>query len=178
MRDVALIGQARSGKDTVGSRLVERYGYTRLAFADPLKEMAIDINPYVPTVPGVCVRLASLIADVGWEYAKEHYPEVRRILQHTGQTVRDRDPDYWVRVLVRRMLDTPGPIVVTDVRYPNELETLRNYGFRTVRIIRPSLGDPDLHESENALEHYDCGVTVMNHGTLDDLRAHADTLPH
>lgn len=180
MRDIALVGRARSGKDTVGARLVERYGYTRLAFADPLKEMALEINPWIPTGYGVVVRLHRLIADVGWEYAKENYPEVRRVLQHTGQTIRDRDPEYWVRHLVDRAYNTDGPIVVTDVRYENEAYALSTMNFRLVRIIRPSLGDPDpnAHESERALEAYPIGVTIVNHSTLEDLQAHADTLPH
>lgn len=37
---VGLTGVARSGKDTVGRMLVERYGFTRVAFADGLKSMA------------------------------------------------------------------------------------------------------------------------------------------
>lgn len=177
MRDVALIGRARSGKDTVGARLVARFGYTRLAFADPLKEMALEINPWVPTSYRVVVRLQRLIADVGWEYAKENYPEVRRILQHTGQTIRDRDPDYWVRVLDDRLM-TAVPCVVTDVRYPNEVALLRKRGFRLVRVVRPSLGatPPDAHESERALEGYPVPFTILNSGTVADLHAHADTL--
>ncbi len=177
MRDIALIGRARSGKDTVGARLVNRYGYTRLAFADPLKRMALDINPYIPTVPGVTVRLESLIADVGWEYAKSHYPEVRRILQHSGQAVRSADPEFWVRALTSRMLDTDGPVVVTDVRYPNELTALQHFRFRTVRIVRPGT-DTMTHESETALDGYAADVTIVNNTTLDDLHAHADALAY
>ncbi|MFI8452176.1 deoxynucleotide monophosphate kinase family protein [Streptomyces erythrochromogenes] len=183
MRDVAIIGRARSGKDSVGARLVNRYGYTRLAFADQLKDMALEINPLVPTSPGVHVRLHRLVMDVGWEYAKETYPEVRRILQHSGQTVRRYDRDFWVRALAERALECQflgKPVVVTDVRYPNEADTLRVMGFRLVRIVRPSLGDlpEDAHESETALEGYPVGVTILNNATLEDLYAHADSIAH
>lgn len=181
MRDVALIGRARSGKDSVGARLESRYGYTRLAFADPLKDIALEINPWIPTTPGVVVRLHRLIADVGWEYAKDNYPEVRRILQHTGQSVRDRDPDYWIRALTRQAVELEGgPIVVTDVRYPNEAMALSRLGFRLVRVVRPSLGDPspDAHESETALDDQPIGITILNSGTLEDLHAHADSIAH
>lgn len=178
MRNVALIGRARSGKDSVGARLVDRYGYKRLAFADPLKDMALEINPWVPTTIGVVVRLHRLIMDVGWEYAKENYPEVRRILQHTGESVRRRDPDYWVSTLLQDAAEVDGPMVVTDVRYPNEARTLKRHGFRLVRIIRPSLGDPDpnAHISETALDDYSTPVTILNSGTLEDLHAHADSI--
>jgi hypothetical protein len=183
MRDIALIGRARSGKDTVGARLVSRYGYTRLAFADPLKEMILEIDPVIPyDLQGFGglnhVRLSTLVEHVGWERAKDEYPEVRRILQHTGQSVRNHDPDYWVSALVQRIGD--GPTVVTDVRYPNEARTLKRHGFRLVRIVRPSLDAPNstAHISERALDGFAVGLTIINNSTLDDLYAHADTLPY
>ncbi|QDQ14314.1 hypothetical protein [Streptomyces spectabilis] len=183
MRDIALIGRARSGKDSVGARLIARYGYTRLAFADPLKDMAIGINPWISyDVPGFIkhgtIRLADLIEHVGWERAKEEYSEVRSTLQRIGQHMRSIDPDYWIDRLTKRLARTSGPIVVTDVRYPNEVDKLDRYGFRIVRIARPSIESTDAHESETALDKYVAPVTVTNSGTLDDLHAHADTLPH
>ncbi|MFG3405631.1 hypothetical protein [Streptomyces sp. NPDC048142] len=155
-----------------------RFEYTRRAFADPLKDMALEINPWVPTSPGVMVRLHRLIADVGWEYAKDTYPEVRRILQHTGQSVRQRDPDYWVNALINELAHGGRPYVVTDVRYPNEAIALQRRGFRLVRVIRPSLGDPspNAHESETALEGFPVGVTIMNDSTLAELAAQADSI--
>ncbi|MFG3200356.1 hypothetical protein ACGFYT_30030 [Streptomyces sp. NPDC048208] len=140
--------------------------------------MALEINPLVPTSHGIHVRLAALIADVGWEYAKDHYPEVRRLLQHTGQSVRQRDPYYWVAALTQRLGD--GPTVVTDVRYPNEAWALARRGFRLVRVIRPALGDPSpaAHESETALDDQPIGVTIVNNGTLEDLYARADSIAH
>ncbi|MBA9050792.1 hypothetical protein BJ996_007630 [Streptomyces phaeogriseichromatogenes] len=137
--------------------------------------MALEINPWVPTGYGVYVRLARLISDVGWEYAKENYPEVRRILQHVGQSVRDRDPGYWVRYLVERVGETPTRVVVTDVRYANEADALKYLGFRLVRIIRPGIEELT-HSSETELETIDTPIRIVNNGTLDDLRAHADSI--
>src|SRR5712664_4078359 len=96
--NIALLGLARSGKDTLAQRLVREHHYTRLAFADPLKVMLLDIDPLIPTSLGIHVRLSRLITDAGWEYAKDHYPEVRRLLQQVGQRVREWSPDYWVNI--------------------------------------------------------------------------------
>jgi len=140
MQNLAFIGKKRSGKDTAADFLVREFSYTRLAFADDLKRMAVETDPYVPTVPGVTVRLSVLIADVGWEYAKDRYPEVRRLLQHMGQTVREIDPDFWIRPVMRRVKTAQAwnlPVVVTDCRYLNEAEALRAAGFKLVRITRP-----------------------------------------
>lgn len=181
MQDIALIGRARSGKDTVAARLVTK-GFTRVAFADPLKAAALNINPYVPTTYGVTVRLQSLIADVGWEYAKDNYPEVRRLLQYTGQTVRDIDRGFWVRAALATIADIWSPVVVSDVRYPNEADALRSAGFRLVRIIRttagPLPGGASRHSSETALDRYryPADDVIRNNGTLEDLYAQVDAL--
>jgi len=178
-QNIALIGKAQSGKDTAGKRLVENWAFTRLAFADPLKRMALEVNPYIPTGYGVTVRLEALIADVGWEYAKASYPEVRRILQHIGQTVRELDEDFWLRTLMTKVTAANTwnmPVVVTDCRYENEALTLRAHGFILVRIRRPDLVSTDTHNSENALNDFPADVTLINGGSVFDLDTEADTL--
>ncbi|MFE3409441.1 hypothetical protein ACFXMT_14225 [Streptomyces mirabilis] len=175
-QSIALMGKARSGKDTAAHYLVRRYAFTRLALADPLKEMALKINPYVPTGYGITVRLEALIADVGWDYAKDQYAEVRRILQHVGQTVREYQEDFWLDILSGKVTAAYRwnmPVVVTDVRYPNEFAELRRRGFLMVRLERPSAGassaEAQRHESETALNGYPPDVTLPNDGTIDDL---------
>jgi hypothetical protein len=179
MADIALIGRARSGKDTVAARLVAS-GYTRVAFADPLKRALLDMNPYVPTGYGVTVRLQALIADVGWDRAKEDYREVRRLLQHTGQTVRAMDPDFWVRAAMKTINVTWSPVVVSDVRYPNEADALRAHGFRLVRIVRPGTeplpAGASAHASETALDDYVPDALIWNGGSLAELHSRADAL--
>jgi hypothetical protein len=179
MADIALIGRARSGKDTVAARLVAQ-GYTRVAFADPLKRALLGMNPYVPTGPGITVRLESLIADVGWDYAKDHYPEVRRLLQHTGQTIRELDPGFWVSAALDEIAGIWSPVVVSDVRYPNEAEALRVRGFKIVRIVRPDAGPlpggASAHDSETALDNYVPDALIYNGGSLAELHSRADAL--
>ncbi|MFI2242386.1 deoxynucleotide monophosphate kinase family protein [Streptomyces chrestomyceticus] len=186
MRDIALMGRARSGKDTVGARLEARYNYVPLAFADPLKDTVLEIDPWVVYDLGEfggkqSIRLSDLIEHVGWERAKDEYYEVRRLLQSTGQSIRDRDPDYWLRLMLSRV-DTARnlgrPVVLTDVRYPNEADALKRLGFRLVRVERPSLGPlpPFSHQSERSLIDYSPAVTIVNSGTLADLQALADSI--
>ncbi|MFF8942850.1 hypothetical protein ACF1A5_11375 [Streptomyces sp. NPDC014864] len=173
MRNLALIGKAQSGKDTAAQWLVENRAYTRMAFADPLKEMTLSMDPYVPTGYGVTVRLSRLLADVGWDYAKTTYPEVRRILQHTGQAVRELDEDFWTRALARKLERAVGPVVVSDVRYWNEAAMLRSHGFTLVRIVRPERPTTPaaaaLHRSENDLNGYSEDVVVYNTGSVETL---------
>jgi hypothetical protein len=42
---ISFAGKMGSGKDTCADFLVENHGYTKLAFADTLKQMAMDLTP-------------------------------------------------------------------------------------------------------------------------------------
>jgi hypothetical protein len=129
---VGVTGYAQHGKDTVASLLVSEYGYVRVAFADALKELAYAMNPSIPGIG----RLQSIVDEQGWEGAKT-YPEVRRILQVLGTAARDiLGDDVWLRAAEKKMLSARAPVVISDVRFPNEAEFLRRHGGELWRVLR------------------------------------------
>lgn len=188
---IGLIGKKRSGKDSFAATLVEDHGYKRVAFADPLRDALLRLDPYVDAVvldngelqP---YRLSEVIRTLGWERAKDEVPEVRRLLQAFGtDAIRTIDADFWVRagadvIGAERLSPDPKPVVVTDVRFPNEAEAIRSRGGILVRIDRPGF-DGDGHATETALDDYVPDVIVTNDGTLaqlgDSARAVAGNLP-
>ncbi|MFI8830557.1 hypothetical protein ACIGPN_05965 [Streptomyces afghaniensis] len=189
MRNIGIIGKKRSGKDTAADHLVRIRAYTKLAFADPLKEMALKVDPLIPCPQtGQHYRLTYLVEHAGWEFAKDNYPEVRRILQHLGQAQREQDEAYWVNAMRPKLNSAEAwnmPVVVTDVRYRNEALMLRARGFRLVRIVRPAmaipltgtgklsaryLSDPAAeHSSETELDTFAADLDIINDGSLDAL---------
>ncbi|MEG8276390.1 deoxynucleotide monophosphate kinase family protein [Streptomyces sp. AHA2] len=181
-KSIGLIGPAQSGKDSIGKRLGQRYGYQRVAFADPLKRAALKVDPLIPLSYGVHGRLSKLVQGVGWDYAKITYPEVRRVLQHIGQTVREIDPGFWVRAALPAIEAAERlslPVVVTDVRYENEARALQDMGFHMIRVTRPGAGvrgGGAQHASETELANYPTALTIANTGTLDDLNRIVDSL--
>jgi hypothetical protein len=108
---VGLLGLKRSGKDTFAARLVEAHGFTRIAFADPLKEAALALDPIVVSANSWDPerRLSDVVEAEGWEAAKE-VPEVRRTLQNLGVAIRGLDEDFWLRVAIRRARP-PHPLI-------------------------------------------------------------------
>lgn len=184
---IGLVGRKRSGKDTFASGLVER-GYTRVAFADPLREMVEEIDPIVGGTrqgsQGVTLRMALEVFG-GWEGIKDSpvANEARRLLQQSGQAVRRYDPDFWLRQGLRKARDVvaasepgKGGAVITDVRYANEAAAIQGAGGILVRIVRPDLVSTDTHPSETELDGYPTDFTIRNTGTADDLVALARDL--
>lgn len=183
-RNIAFIGKARSGKDTAALRLIRDWAFTRVAFADPLKSMALSVDPLICAADDRVdwvdedVRLSEYVKVYGWEAAKDNYPEVRRTLQCLGASVRELDEDFWLNIALRSIdaADTWNmPVVVTDCRYPNEAEALRKRGFLMVELRR-SGADGNGHPSETALDHFRADDFLYNDNTVFDLHAAVDAL--
>ncbi|WP_424936652.1 MULTISPECIES: hypothetical protein [Bacteria] len=197
---VGLLGKKRSGKNTAASRLAD-HGYAVAAFADPLRDMALAIDPVV----GVHVEDArgghhlvhyvtysEALAEHGYERAKEEYPEFRRFLQRLGtEGVRDTlgakhglreilGDDVWIVLAEHRIQKAAAEgeaLVFTDVRFPNEAELIERKGGTTVRVVRPDLdAAEDTHSSETALDDFVDNRRIVNDGTLSDLSTEVDEL--
>lgn len=185
--NIGIIGRARSGKDTAGRYFVEQHGYRRVAFADPLKEAALRLDPIVEHKSDEVwdlvydewelvrtdidsVHLSAVVADNGWERAKDD-PEVRRILQELGMAMRAVDEEIWIRAALAKACeanDAGVPVVITDVRLRNEAESLKRAGFHLLHIDRPGVPQLD-HESEGALGAADADFQISNHGSVEYL---------
>ena len=179
---IGILGKKRSGKDTLAARLVEAHGFTRFALADPIRAGLLELNPILPfgSHPGTFatppLRLAEWVAVYGWERAKET-PEVRRLLQHFGTGLRDHlGADVWVDALRRKISDFPGSVVITDVRFKNEVQMIESLSGVTIRVTRPDLVSTDTHISEVALDGYCADFGVVNDGTIADLSEEVDHL--
>lgn len=179
--NIGIIGRANTGKDTAGAWFVHQRGYRRVAFADPLKEAALKLDPIVGTDDSdICVegeRLSEVVSFWGWEQAKSE-PEVRRILQELGAAVRALDEDFWLRLALAKATkanEQGVPVVITDVRYRNEAASLVRAGFRLLHIDRPGV-ERMAHASENDLGPEDAHFLVRNDGTVDDLYARLDVI--
>lgn len=130
---IGITGLARAGKDTSANVLVKEFGYTRVSFADGVRSMALAIDPLLFGN----VRLSSLVRTSGWEEAKT-VPEVRRLLQVIGtEGVRDHiGDDSWVRAAKLKIDATLGPVVISDVRFPNEAQSVKSWGGYMIRVER------------------------------------------
>ncbi len=184
---VGLTGLARSGKDTVGEYL-ETKGFQRKSFAAPMKIITREIDPIVTTREyeysggfQIPYRLSDAFADgFSEDEIKARYPEYRRFLQRLGtEAFRGFDEQFWINWLFNE-LDatdpTPAHACITDARFPNEVDKIRERGGVMWRIERDGVDTSDLHASEAFIQELDVDVTILNNGTLSDLYRTVDSL--
>lgn len=172
-RLIGLSGFARSGKDTLGQTLASTYGFQPVAFADRLKDMAASIDPLVHTsrLGSASIPLHSVLRGSDWEQAKTH-PGVREFLQALGVAARQHISEtVWIDALFRSLDTERYRYVITDVRFPNEADAVRERGGQVWRVERPGTGPANDHQSETALNDYPFDRIILNDGTLQDLRA-------
>lgn len=160
---IGLTGYAQSGKDTVANILVDKYGFTRIAFADKIREFLYSINPMISGEP------LQIKVDVeGWEKAKQH-PEVRRLLQVTGTSARKLfGSQFWINQTLRHFATEPK-IVIADVRFRNEADFLKANGGQVWRIQRIGVDAVNNHVSEKDMDDYKVDQTFANNSSIEDL---------
>lgn len=147
---VGLSGYAGAGKDAVADILVSDYGFTKMAFADPLKRMLRRLDPIIghDLYDGCCNECADIpeVTEVRFSDAAQYgfddqslkrspwADEVRDLWQRFGTEVfREEDEDYWVNQAYRQLQETAADrIVFTDVRFENEAEMIYDFGSRKV----------------------------------------------
>lgn len=181
---IGVKGQSGSGKDTVGNYLQMKYVFQKMALADPLKEI-------VSIITGWSMNMIK-----GETSESRHFRETeihtdfgmtcREILQHIGTDLfRDHfDPETWVKLARRRVIQSECDIVVTDIRFDNEAQMILDLGGQVWNIERDF--DKDSSQvliSETASQHKSekrfeiAGEkTIKNNGTLQELYAKIDQL--
>jgi len=162
---IGLTGYAQSGKDTVAKILIDNYGYTRVAFADAIRELLYEMDPQIYTV----YSLKLLVDAYGWDATKQR-PEVRRILQNLGVGAKKVFGDtFWIHQALRNV-HFEGNYVITDVRFPNEAKALKQYDNAQIwNIKRLDVGPINDHITEHAMDGYVADVTILNNWTIEDL---------
>lgn len=167
---IGLHGFPGAGKDAVAKILAD-YGYTRVAFADKLREALYVLNPVVLFgTDGQDIRVKDIVDTIGWDEAKRAYPEIRRMLQVIGTEVGREmiDQNVWVDAAFKG-LDKDKKYVFTDLRFENEHHAIDSRLGMLVKIERPGVGAVNDHKSEKPLPDKWFDVRLINDGTLEDL---------
>lgn len=165
---ILIAGKAQHGKDTTAQYLDEMFkedGYSS------------KIIHYADLLKFYCEKY------FGWDGKKDE--KGRELLQKVGtDMIRAKDPDFWVNQVLRllEVVDEWEYIIIPDVRFPNEVDyILRDYDGYFIKVFRPNFDnglteEQKKHPSETALDNREPLYTILNNGTLEDLKTKTETL--
>lgn len=169
---LGLVGFASSGKDTVADYLVRNHNFNRIAFADPLKDAASIIFDWPrhllegDTVPS---RVFREKPDSYWSEKFDKPFTPRMALQQLGTDACRKvfHNDIWIHLMERKIQQYDN-VVVTDVRFPNEIESIVRMGGKILRIKRGE--EPEWYNTalkENRTNPDDVWILYDNFQTMD-----------
>lgn len=161
---VWLSGYAGSGKDATASILCEKYGFTRYAFADALKD-------YVAKLHNFDRKLCD--SQEGKKTVIFNGKTVRQLLITESSAKKRNDKNYFALEVVERIKeDKFCKIVISDWRFLDEINFLRDafLGWKhlTIRIVRSNIEFLD-DESEHQLDNYEFDRFLINDKSINHL---------
>lgn len=181
MKLIGLMGAAGSGKSTAAAHLVKEHGFVEVTMAGPLKDLCAKFFDWDRD------RLDELGYKEGQDPKLPEGWSRRRVLQHVGtECFRTIDPNVWIKQVLRQMDNvwsdeeaTKTPIVISDIRFPNEVDLIRANGGLTVRVERIDLDFKSMtpaHASEDALAGFAPNYVLRAKFGVDRVQAAVDRM--
>lgn len=142
---VGLLGFINSGKGTVATQLVEEYGFRQDSFASSLKDACAVMFDWPRAMLEGDTKESREWREVvdPWWAEKLNMPNFspRLALQVIGtEAMRNNfHEDLWFITVQNRIRKNPDQhVVISDVRFPNEIKFIQEQGGKLVRINRGS----------------------------------------
>jgi hypothetical protein len=140
---IGIVGFAGSGKGSVSDILCERWGFSKIAFADSVKDAVSTIFQWPRELLEGDTETSRQFRETldPWWSQKLGYDVTPRLMLMKMGTEAGRKifhEDLWLLNLSRKinMLPADSRIVVSDARFPNEIDFIRKSGGKIVRVIR------------------------------------------
>jgi hypothetical protein len=179
---IGIIGLKRSGKDTTADYLCKKHGFIKYSFANPLKKG--------------CMEMFGFTYDQVFGDAKDEIHPVwnctpRDILKIMGTEVCQYDLQKYVPsfneigrlIWVKRFeqwyaqvspTDNDFKVVIPDVRFVHEAESIVKMGGEIWRVDRPGMDVGDLHASEKEMFNIQYIKLLTNDKDLNYLYSQID----
>lgn len=203
---IGVCGFIGSGKDTIADYLVGFHGYRRDSFAGTLKDAVAAVFGWDrELLEGRTPEARAWREQVDqWWANRLNMPNLtpRWVLQYWGTEVCRKafHDDIWIAALEARLSRRSDDTVISDVRFPNEIQSIRNAGGKIVWVKRgelPSwygvalaansntpepnasseiLRELGVHISETAWVGTKFDYEIDNNGTIEELYANIKNL--
>jgi len=199
---IGVCGFIGSGKDTIADYLVNLHHFRRESFANTLKDAVAQVFGWDRTMLEGRTKSAREWREQvdPWWAQRLSIPHLtpRFILQQWGTEVcrKGFHNDIWIASLENKLRNSRDDVVISDCRFPNEINAIKQAGGIVVRVVRgpepewyhaavscnrgPNgnstwalsgrrLEQLGVHASETAWVGTKFNVVLDNNGTLDDL---------
>ena len=193
---IGVCGFIGSGKDTVADYLTNFHGFRRESFANSLKDAVAQVFGWDRTMlEGRTKQAREWREQVDpWWAERLNMPSLtpRWVLQYWGTEVCRKafHDDIWIASLENKLRNSKDDIVISDCRFPNEINSIKSAGGIIIcvqRGIQPhwkdiaskaNRGDPKaqdwlktegIHASETAWVGTKFDAVLDNDGDIDDL---------
>lgn len=182
---IGLCGKSGVGKDTIADILVEHFNFTKLAFAKTLKDVVSLIFHWDRSLLEGSSEYSRIWRETidEWWAERLNIPHLtpRWVLQHIGtETFRQHfHNDIWIASF-ERQLSIAGHCVITDIRFPNELDLIKKMGGFIITVSRPTQNitssnhvSESFQVSENQYE-----FEIFNNSSIKDLESQVIDVYH
>ena len=193
---IGICGFIGSGKDTVADYLVNFHEFRRESFANTLKDAVAAVFGWDRTLlEGRTKEAREWREQVDpWWAERLAMPTLtpRWVLQYWGTEVcrRSFHDDIWIASLENKLRMSKDTVVISDCRFPNEIQSIRDAGGKIVWVQRGNLPDwyqtavdanaghnyavqdlkmRKIHASETAWVGTDFDTIIDNNRSIDDL---------
>lgn len=191
---IGICGLQGSGKDTLGNIFEKKYGFKKLSYAAILKDIVAVLFGWDRNmIEGATIESRNWREQIDEWWAKRlgiSNLTPRYILQFFGTDLfrTHFHNEIWVAA-VERQLSKYNNVVITDCRFPNEIQMIQSYGAKMIMIQRSELPEwfikfkenkidkPDgIHPSEYMWIKNNFDYVYSNNGTLEDLEKFGDLI--
>lgn len=205
---IGVCGLIGAGKDTIADYLVNIHQFRRESFANTLKDAVSAVFGWDRELLEGRTRHSRAWREQvdPWWTDRLGIPDLtpRWVLQYWGTEVvrRGFHDDTWIASLENRLRKTTDDVVISDCRFPNEIDAIKRAGGSVIRVVRgpepewyplaesvnagptnitwslskDQLAKYNIHASETAWIGTEFDAVIDNNSTMDHLYAQITSL--
>lgn len=193
---IGISGLAGSGKDTIADMFIKHGNIVKISLADPIKRICRDLWDFsldqlwgpsemrnqedsrYPLPDGSCLSARKALQLLGTEGLREidNNVHIRYLIRTANKLTNEIGYSYTKENgLFSLPLNKTLFVVVPDIRFSNELNNIKQFGGKIIRVKRPNSGlkgNLAKHKSEVELiniKDKEFDFVINNDGTLLDL---------
>lgn len=179
---IGVLGKSGSGKDTISDYICQHYGYTKIAFAKPIKDICRimfgfneeqlygnekeSIDPYWGVSPRCMFQY------IGTDVMRI---DVQSMIPNIGT-------NFWVKCTQKQILELlkdNKKVIISDVRFQNEIDLITSMGGIVIKLTRDFTNlDTQMsgHISEQNIDNLIGNYLIENNDTLIELYKTTDSI--